>query len=560
MRIKILSLLLSCCLLLSMVPATVLADEASPLIVEVPIALPLENATGIQLEILVDDSIVEGAKLTSPSAVMENALYAQRLSGDIYKLSIASATPITYSETLFYLELTLKREAAQDQELCKALRLTVNEALVEAADDRILLGGVANGKSYNTSVTPTFNEGTATLNGEAFLSGTTVSQEGSYTLVITDSTGASRTVTFAIDMTPPVITITPYDTVPTNQSVTVEASVNEGTLNATSYTFTQNGSFTFVATDAAGNTTEETVTISHIYTSFQLELLNIPDGLFYLEGMLPDISLWQLQISYDNGMQEVIPITEEMLTLPEAENKNLATVTYLGQSISFGCRFLSLEASELVITALPVKTTYRLDEAFDPRGLEVLLTNGEDFRQAVTDYTITGFDSSAEGQLELTVHYGQLTATFIVQVTDSDTTEITSQVFTIRDGYLTGAVLGNTVDVLLAGLDDSTNVRVLNGETEAMLDEALATGMVVQLLSDEEVIHSLIVVVTGDINGDGRISITDMISVKSHILGMNILENAQALAADYNGDGRITITDFVQLKAQILGKNMDDSQ
>jgi len=67
------------------------------------------------------------------------------------------------------------------------------------------------------------------------------------------------------DTTAPIITINPYNNVTlTNQNINVTASTNEGTLNAESYLFTENGAFTFIATDAAGNSKNETVTITNI--------------------------------------------------------------------------------------------------------------------------------------------------------------------------------------------------------------------------------------------------------------------------------------------------------
>lgn len=67
-----------------------------------------------------------------------------------------------------------------------------------------------------------------------------------------------------VDTTPPVITISPYNLNPTDQNITVVASTNEGSLNFYSYTFTQNGSFEFIATDLAGNITRKTITITNI--------------------------------------------------------------------------------------------------------------------------------------------------------------------------------------------------------------------------------------------------------------------------------------------------------
>ena len=73
----------------------------------------------------------------------------------------------------------------------------------------------------------------------------------------------SRTQTY-VDVTAPIITISNYITTPTNQDIVVTATTNEGTLNRTSYTFTDNGSFTFVAIDAAGNSSEKEVVITNI--------------------------------------------------------------------------------------------------------------------------------------------------------------------------------------------------------------------------------------------------------------------------------------------------------
>lgn len=66
----------------------------------------------------------------------------------------------------------------------------------------ITITGVTDGGAYNTNVTPQFNVGTATLNGNAFTSGTAVTAEGSYTLVVT-SGSQQETVQFRIDKTFP---------------------------------------------------------------------------------------------------------------------------------------------------------------------------------------------------------------------------------------------------------------------------------------------------------------------------------------------------------------------
>lgn len=67
------------------------------------------------------------------------------------------------------------------------------------------VGGVSNGATYTTTVTPSFTEGTATIsrNGAtavAYSSNTAISTTGNYTLVVTDAAGNSNTVTFSISI------------------------------------------------------------------------------------------------------------------------------------------------------------------------------------------------------------------------------------------------------------------------------------------------------------------------------------------------------------------------
>jgi hypothetical protein len=77
--------------------------------------------------------------------------------------------------------------------------------------------------------------------------------------------GESIAASIVLDTVAPVITIAGDDLVtPTRNDLTVSAATNEGTLNAASHTFTENGSFEFTATDEAGNITSKIVKITNI--------------------------------------------------------------------------------------------------------------------------------------------------------------------------------------------------------------------------------------------------------------------------------------------------------
>ena len=119
-----------------------------------------------------------------------------------------------------------------------------------------IVSGAVEGGIYNTSMTITFNEGTATLNGGAFTSGSQAVAEGEYTLIVTDTAGNITTVHFTIDKTMPVITGV-LDGASYNVNKTITFNEGTATLDGSGFTtgsiVSTEGAHTIVVTDAAGN-------------------------------------------------------------------------------------------------------------------------------------------------------------------------------------------------------------------------------------------------------------------------------------------------------------------
>ena len=60
-------------------------------------------------------------------------------------------------------------------------------------------------------------------------------------------------------------------------------------------------------------------------------------------------------------------------------------------------------------------------------------------------------------------------------------------------------------------------------------------------------------VVLGDTNGDGKISLIDLVNVQKHILGVIALNGNSFTGADTNKDGKISLIDLVNIQKHILG-------
>ncbi|TCI66803.1 MULTISPECIES: Ig-like domain-containing protein [unclassified Exiguobacterium] len=119
-------------------------------------------------------------------------------------------------------------------------------------------------------VSPTFTEGTGTLNGKPFVSGTKVMQEGKYVLRVTDQIGNETVIPFTIDRTAPIVTGVKSKQL-TNQSVVIQ--YNEGTamLNGkrilNNWSVSTSGNYTLRVADQAGNLTVLTFTIDKVAPS-----------------------------------------------------------------------------------------------------------------------------------------------------------------------------------------------------------------------------------------------------------------------------------------------------
>ncbi len=100
------------------------------------------------------------------------------------------------------------------------------------------------------------------------------------------------------------------------------------------------------------------------------------------------------------------------------------------------------------------------------------------------------------------------------------------------------------------GTDEATLLSRLLIQGSAAIEGGVKTGSTLTL-SDSD---ALTLVVQGDCNGDGNYSVTDMLMVKSLLLGQEEFSLAQNQAGDVSGDGKVTITDFLQMKSKVLGQ------
>ena len=60
-------------------------------------------------------------------------------------------------------------------------------------------------------------------------------------------------------------------------------------------------------------------------------------------------------------------------------------------------------------------------------------------------------------------------------------------------------------------------------------------------------------IIKGDVNGDGKITVEDQLMIRAHILGHITLTGDALIAADTNNDGEIKVTDILKIQRHLLG-------
>ena len=108
----------------------------------------------------------------------------------------------------------------------------------------------------------------------------------------------------------------------------------------------------------------------------------------------------------------------------------------------------------------------------------------------------------------------------------------------------------------LTGIAPATSIKSLNnsGYTVYSGKQEVTSGYVGTGMTAVSGSTSLTIVVNGDVNGDGRITITDVVKLQNYAANVSGLDEAAMMAGDINGDGRITITDVVQAAQVTVGQ------
>ncbi len=134
--------------------------------------------------------------------------------------------------------------------------------------------------------------------------------------------------------------------------------------------------------------------------------------------------------------------------------------------------------------------------------------------------------------------------------------ELESESKYIIDGeYLRKVVERTTLASLLANFKNKEHIKVFDASgTEVTKETALiGTGYTVSLMHGDEKVHTVTVIVLGDVSGNGRVDISDYQRVKMCLFGTLTLTGANYQAALVAGRNNVNISDYQRIKMHLFG-------
>ena len=392
----------------------------------------------------------------------------------------------------------------------------------------------------------TFDEENVTVEGGDTY---TFTENGDYTFTFVDEAGNRGTATASVDW---IIKTLPnakieYSTKSlTNQDVVATISFDrEGTRvtnndGSTTYTFTENGEFTFEFVGPYGNSGVATAKVDWIDKKVPVATITYSTTNNTNQDVIASIIFDKQNVTVEGG--DTYTFTENgdytFTFVDEAGNTGSATakVDWIDKKVPV--------ATITYNTINPTNEAVIATVTFDKEGTIITNNNGSN------QYTFT---ENGEFTFEFVDKVGNK-GTAVAKVNWINTEEefeITSSKYTIKERMILNVGEKTSIETFKGLLTVNRPIKVVDKEgKEQVGEEIVKTGM--KLKVEEENIEYTIVVI-GDLNGDGRRTITDLAKAKLHIIEEEILENENLQALDVDKNGTISITDIAILKMSLIG-------
>lgn len=254
----------------------------------------------------------------------------------------------------------------------------------------------------------------------------------------------------------------------------------------------------------------------------------------------------------DSPLKFVIPVykdmPEELMPYPTKTGNNDCYLTKLSVSgytstPSFG-RYVN-EYEYIVDSStdtIDIKCTLSNSKATLEGGGKVQLDYGNNY----FDIKVTA-TSGMENIYKVTVHRPLGTG-------KAEPT-LSQDVYKVQDEYISGVEEKTNYSVFLTNLGvKNGTVKVTTADDVSKNAGNMCTGDKVLIYdSDNKLVYTYNVVIKGDINGDGKVSLIDLAKAQRHSILLDNYDGAFLKAIDMSDDGQVSLIDIAKIQRRLIG-------
>ena len=214
----------------------------------------------------------------------------------------------------------------------------------------------------------------------------------------------------------------------------------------------------------------------YTHFSYTSSLYELKYEVFLIEGQTLFINV--VDISSNNGNTVTSSITDGKTTInlniSVSSKKPISILVKnagVAQIVSYE-KFVDKYVTGITVSKTPDKTTYYQGESFDTTGLEVSKTYSDGTLEVITDYELSGFDSSSAGTKTITVTASGKTATFEITVLETSIASISVTTMPTKANYHIGKEFDSTGIVVTETTSDGSTIDVTKDCTYSGFDSS----------------------------------------------------------------------------------------
>ncbi len=245
----------------------------------------------------------------------------------------------------------------------------------------------------------------------------------------------------------------------------------------------------------------------------------------------------------------VAPGTANITVASDNGNINVQSTVTVKRRVSG----ISLDQTALEMCAGDTITLTALISPEDATDKTVTWSSSNTEIASVADGIVTIL-SAGTADIMATAQDGSLKATCTITIKPD---KISSPKYMVGNGLLTGVAKYTVMPIFKANLyNTGGDVRLYKPDGSELTEGIIGTGTTVKLSVGGKERDALTVVVSGDADGDGGITVADYTLARLDILGLKPLDENFCYGADVDGDGAITIKDYTLMRLDILNMKL----